>query len=99
MIANPRRRILLSLVVLSVIGSGCAGSKSEPGVDFASPSSDTIPSLPQTPPAPNSSAATSLSSSEAAKMLDFKAPKVGGGQVSGNDYLGKDVAAWIWAPW
>lgn len=87
------------MLLLSVIGSACAGSKSEPGVDFTSPSSGTPASqAPQEPPAPSSSG-TALSSSEAAKVLDFKAPKVGGGLVNGNDYLGKDVAAWVWAPW
>ncbi len=83
---------------MSVIGSACSGPKSEPGVDFASPSSDKSASqVPQGPPAP--SAPPGLSSSEAAKVLDFKAPKVGGGQVNGNDYLGSDLAAWVWAPW
>ena len=100
MIVNWRRQIPLSLVALSVIGSACAGSGPEPSVDFASPSSDrTVTQEPQGPPAPATSAAAGLSSSEAAKVLDFKAPKLGGGQVSGNDYLGKDVAAWVWAPW
>lgn len=98
MIANLRRRTLLGIVALAAMGSACSRSTSEPGVDFTSPSSDqTASQAPQGPPAP--SAPAGLSSSEAAKVLDFKAPKVGGGQVSGNDYLGKDLAAWVWAPW
>lgn len=32
-------------------------------------------------------------------ILDFKAPKLGGGQVVGNEFANKDVAIWFWAPW
>ncbi len=31
--------------------------------------------------------------------LDFTAPKLGGGQVVGSEFVGKDVAMWFWAPW
>lgn len=34
-----------------------------------------------------------------AEILDFTAPKLGGGQVVGTEYAGKDVALWFWAPW
>ena len=33
------------------------------------------------------------------ELLDFAAPKLGGGQVVGNEFAGKDVAIWFWAPW
>lgn len=33
------------------------------------------------------------------KLLDFTAPKLGGGQVVGSEFVGKDVAIWFWAPW
>lgn len=33
------------------------------------------------------------------ELLDFTAPKLGGGQVVGSEFAGKDVAIWFWAPW
>jgi hypothetical protein len=32
-------------------------------------------------------------------VLRFSAPKLGGGSVEGEDYSGRDVAFWFWAPW
>lgn len=33
-------------------------------------------------------------------LLDFQAPRLGGGsQVTGAELQGKDVALWFWAPW
>jgi hypothetical protein len=35
-----------------------------------------------------------------ADLLDFEAPRLGGGsQVTGAELQGKDVALWFWAPW
>ncbi len=34
-----------------------------------------------------------------AHLLDFRAPKLGGGHVAGSDFAGRDVAIWFWAPW
>jgi hypothetical protein len=39
------------------------------------------------------------STTSGAALLDFKAPKLGGGQVIGSEFVGKDVALWFWAPW
>ena len=33
------------------------------------------------------------------EVLDFSAPRLGGGAVAGSDYVGKDLAIWFWAPW
>jgi len=33
------------------------------------------------------------------EVLEFSAPKLGGGTVDGADYLGSDLAIWFWAPW
>ena len=33
------------------------------------------------------------------EVLDFSAPRLGGGAVEGSDYVGKDLAIWFWAPW
>ncbi|MGI8427403.1 MAG: hypothetical protein ACR2FO_08690 [Actinomycetota bacterium] len=32
-------------------------------------------------------------------LLDFQAPKLGGGVVNGADFAGQDLALWFWAPW
>ena len=32
-------------------------------------------------------------------ILDFTAPRLGGGTISGADYSGKALALWFWAPW
>jgi hypothetical protein len=47
------------------------------------------------------SGATAPDAPEAAEagLLDFTAPAVGGGQVAGADYAGRDLALWFWAPW
>jgi hypothetical protein len=33
------------------------------------------------------------------EVLDFSAPKLGGGTVNGAVYAKADVAIWFWAPW
>ena len=42
---------------------------------------------------------TSQHSGAVAEVLDFTAPRLGGGTVEGADYAGKDTAIWFWAPW
>jgi hypothetical protein len=32
-------------------------------------------------------------------VLDFSAPRLGGGTIEGADYQGQDLALWFWAPW
>ena len=34
-----------------------------------------------------------------AALLDFEARAVGGGEVHGSDYAGRDLIVWFWAPW
>jgi hypothetical protein len=63
--------------------AACANSPSDSSEGRASVSSE--------PPAG--------STKSGAALLDFKAPKLGGGQVVGSDFAGKDVALWFWAPW
>ena len=51
------------------------------------------------------SGATASSSNGAAgtgtvsEVLDFTAPSLEGGAITGADYAGKDLAIWFWAPW
>ncbi len=34
-----------------------------------------------------------------AEVRSFSAPRLGGGTIDGEDYSGRDVAFWFWAPW
>ena len=36
---------------------------------------------------------------DAADVLDFSAPRLGGGTIDGASLAGEDVAFWFWAPW
>jgi hypothetical protein len=33
------------------------------------------------------------------EVLRFSAPRLSGGTVEGEDFAGRDVAIWFWAPW
>jgi hypothetical protein len=35
----------------------------------------------------------------AAAVLDWTAPALAGGEISGADFAGGDVVLWMWAPW
>jgi hypothetical protein len=37
--------------------------------------------------------------SPASRVLAFTASKLGGGQVTGSEFQGTDLAIWFWAPW
>lgn len=37
--------------------------------------------------------------SVAGSILDFTAPRLGGGEVRGEEFAGKQLAIWFWAPW
>ena len=36
---------------------------------------------------------------DVAEVLRFSAPRLGGGTIEGEDFSGRDVAFWFWAPW
>ena len=36
---------------------------------------------------------------DAQEILDFRLPSVEGPEVDGQDYAGKALALWFWAPW
>lgn len=41
----------------------------------------------------------SESGGERGSILDFTAPRLGGGSVTGAGFAGMDLALWFWAPW
>ncbi len=77
-------------VVLGALATVAVACSSVTGIIDTSP----------TPPAPGSpSVAGPESPDQISGVLDFSAPRVGGGAVDGADYTGKDLAIWFWAPW
>jgi hypothetical protein len=43
--------------------------------------------------------AADASTPAANTVLRFTAPRLGGGTIEGEDFAGRDVAFWFWAPW
>lgn len=67
----------------------------------ASPEAATQASPAGTTPtqAPVQSAPAATVAAPTPKLLNFTAPRLGGGQVVGSELAGKDVAMFFWAPW
>jgi ABC-type glycerol-3-phosphate transport system substrate-binding protein len=76
-------KLVAALSFVAVLLAGCAGGERSPG------------SVTFTSP---SSEANGKPAAES-KILQFEAPKLGGGQIDGGDLKGRDVAIWFWAPW
>lgn len=77
------RSALGAAVALTLVASACSS-----GSTGGSPGSTANGPVPASPDAPASSS-----------VLDFSAPALDGGTVSGTDYEGRDLAIWFWAPW
>jgi len=80
-------RVALMIGALATVAVACSSST---GVIDTSPTAR----APRSP-----SVASPESSDPIPGVLDFSAPRVGGGTVEGADYAGKDLAIWFWAPW
>jgi hypothetical protein len=94
-LVSKRLRLTAVLVVAMVSLAACGESAEQ----AATPS--TAAASRPAPPAPTLPAKTPASGATAAipSVLDFTAPKLGGGQVVGSELVGRDVAAFFWAPW
>ena len=87
---SPRRLYRLTgLVCAALLASACSSEPSEPHA--ADPSTPT----PVTTTAPTPDRSTPA----ATAVLRFTAPRLGGGTIDGEDFAGRDVAFWFWAPW
>jgi hypothetical protein len=73
-------------LILLLVATTCARAPVAEGPAAAAGSPPSTSRSPGAPP-------------EAAKVLRFEAPRLGGGVLRGTDYAGKDVAIWFWAPW
>lgn len=84
---------LASLLALTGLLASCAGPPDPVQQTQAAP---TVTIRGQTPVQPSSAAS---GAAPTPKLLNFTAPKLGGGQVVGSELAGKDVAMFFWAPW
>ena len=72
----------------ALLVSACSSEPSEPRLADASTPAPvaTTPTVDRSIPA-------------ASAVLRFTAPRLGGGTIEGEDFAGRDVAFWFWAPW
>jgi hypothetical protein len=83
---------LAGLLALSGLLASCTAAP-DPVETTAAPAVTTPAQVPAQPtPAATGAAPTP-------KLLNFTAPRLGGGQVVGSELVGKDVAMFFWAPW
>lgn len=80
------KKLALLWVALLIGGCGSALEPERAGVRF-DPSPE--PAAPDGSPRPEAPAG----------VLDFTAPRLGGGRVAGSEFAGQNVAIWFWAPW
>ena len=93
-VKHPSKLARLSVIVgaVALVGVACSSSRT----DVADPPSATgvPPSATAVPPSESVAGPVPVP-----EVLDFSAPRLGGGAVEGSDYAGKDLAIWFWAPW
>ncbi len=80
------------VVVLALTGAACTGGGEATGASptrapTSAPAGDMSPGGPGGP-------ATAVPD-----VLDFTAPRLGGGTIDGAQYAGAPLAIWFWAPW
>jgi hypothetical protein len=84
--SSTSRRTLEALLLFFVVLAAACGRETT-----ADRSADSVESV--------SPKATAVQGSPISKILAFKAPKLGGGEVIGSEFQGSDLAIWFWAPW
>ena len=101
MIRDPSRR-LACVVALLLVATACSSGGGGTGVEDTS---QPQPPLGTTSPprgesqGPDGQGGDGDASPLTPEVLRFSAPELGGGTVDGQDYSGRDVAIWSWAPW
>jgi hypothetical protein len=92
-VSNRLRLAALLLVLGSLAACG-------PSSEQASPPSSAEKQPAVTPAAASPATSPAIGgTAQTPKLLDFTAPKLGGGQVVGSELAGHDVAIFFWAPW
>jgi ABC-type glycerol-3-phosphate transport system substrate-binding protein len=81
---------LAALLVMTSSLAACSAPSPDPAAASKTPTS---------PAAVTTTAASATGATSTPKVLDFTAPKLGGGQVVGSELVGQDLAIFFWAPW
>ena len=89
------RRSVATAFALGAVGCSASGTDPDPPPATRAPTS---PAITQAPASPGRNDGGG-SDAGVAEVLRFSAPRLGGGQVEGEDYSGRDTAFWFWAPW
>jgi hypothetical protein len=95
MARRSMRRSIGTIVVLLIL----AACSSEGVEDGAGRSPRRSPASPAPPSASEVTATPEQENAPTPDVLRFSAPRLGGGTIEGEDYSGRDVALWFWAPW
>lgn len=88
------------IAAMALLAASCAAGPEEtaqPGPTPVSPTTD--PSPEPTGPPEVESPEPEPEETVAPRELRFTAPRLGGGEIRGVEYAGRDVAIWFWAPW
>lgn len=90
---------LAGMAALALLATSCATEPPETADPRPAPTSPAAePAGPPVPPEEDPVEADP-DTAPVPRELRFVAPKLGGGQVRGAEYAGRDVAIWFWAPW
>jgi hypothetical protein len=99
-LGSPRR--LACVIALLLVAAGCSSGSGGTGVEDSSrsptPVGTTAPPRGESP-GPDGQGGDAGADRPTPEVLRFSAPELGGGTVDGQDYSGRDVAIWFWAPW
>jgi hypothetical protein len=83
---SPAARVVLALAVVASLAA-CSDADQR-GNDAGA-----------TVPGTTTSRAAQAPTDAFPEILNFSAPRLGGGTIEGADYRGQDLALWFWAPW
>lgn len=102
---------LAGVLALAILAASCGGHPPEPSeareapsptTEVASPATEApspVEEVPEPPAAPPPAQPEREEPPEVPEELRFSAPLLTGGGMRGDEYAGRDVAVWFWAPW
>jgi len=88
----------MTLVLMAAACSGTSGADDASTPDHGS-STATASESPAQNAGGSDGGSTATGNAPVAEVLRFSAPRLDGGTIEGEDYSGRDVAFWFWAPW
>jgi hypothetical protein len=88
-----------ALLGLLLVASACSGGGEPVEPRSGSPRQSADASAGAEPEASGSPDGGNTDGGRPAEVLRFSAPRLGGGTIDGEDFAGRDVAFWFWAPW